>query len=275
MAVGLAIGSHQGHPLAHVRSIWLYDHTVADDGDSRVSLNRYRNVYRVRTRGSSDPLRIGRARQTPEGRECTMHKPIVVAGAVALLVLVGCNAKEKRLEGELSLATARIAELEKTVTQAGMRADSLANTLSQSEAQAKRVSDSLAEAEAKLHEATVKAQRVEARLQTERAANRRTVDSLHQVRMTLEGQVKERETMVQSLETQLTVAQTEADRMRAQKDSLLAFIDDVRPWYDYYKKDSGRNWVKKLFGAGRAKKPTTPEPVFQPRVEPDLEAERP
>ncbi len=92
--------------------------------------------------------------------------------------------------------------------------------------------------------------------------------------MALESDVKERETMVASLETQLKVALTESEKIRLQKDSLLAFIDDVKPWYDYYKKDSGRNWAKKLFGAGRAKKPTTPEPTFQPRVEPNLEATR-
>jgi chromosome segregation ATPase len=204
-----------------------------------------------------------------------MHKTIVAAGAVAIMLLAGCGAEEKRLEGELSLATARVTELEQAVSQAGMRADSLALSLTQTEQQAQRVRDSLAEADKALNAAVVKAQRVEARLQNERDVHRRSLDSANQVRMALESDVKERETQVASLETQLQVALTESDRIRAQKDSLLAFVDDLRPWYEYYKKDSGRNWAKKLFGAGRAKKPTTPEPAFQPRVEPNLEAERP
>lgn len=203
-----------------------------------------------------------------------MQKAIVAVTAATLVILSGCNAEEKRLEGELSLATARIAELEQSVTQSGMRADSLANSLTLAEQKTERMRDSLTEAGKRLHDATVKSQRTEARLQAERDTHRRSVDSLNQVRMALESDVKERETMVASLETQLQVALTESEKIRLQKDSLLAFIDDVKPWFDYYKKDSGRNWAKKLFGAGRAKKPTTPEPAFEPRVEPNLEATR-
>lgn len=135
--------------------------------------------------------------------------------------------------------------------------------------------DSLAESRDQLNAAVVKAQRIEARMQTERDTHRRSLDSANQVRMALENTVQERETMVKSLETQLSIALTESEKLHRQRDSLLAFTDDLRPWYEYYKKDSGRNWAKKLFGAGRAKKPTTPEPAFLPRVEPDLEAERP
>ena len=204
-----------------------------------------------------------------------MHKSIVAVGAAALVLLSGCNAEEKRLQGELSLATTRVAELEQAVTQSGMRADSLANSLTVAEQHAQRVRDSLSESREQLNSAVVKAQRVEARLQVERDTHRKALDSANQVRMALESDVQERETMVNSLETQLKVAMTEAEKIRAQKDSLLAFVDDLRPWYEYYKKDSGRNWAKKLFGAGRAKKPTSPEPEFQPRVEPNLEAERP
>jgi chromosome segregation ATPase len=204
-----------------------------------------------------------------------MHKTIVAVGVATLVLTAGCNTEKKRLEGELNLANSRIAELEQSVTQAGIRADSLASTLSLAEQRAQRVRDSLNDSRETANAAVVKAQRIEARLQAERDTHRRTADSLNQVKLALEGTVKERETMVASLETQLKVALDESDRNRAQKDSLLAFIDDLRPWYEYYKKDSGRNWAKKLFGAGRAKKPTTVEPTFQPRVEPNLEAERP
>ena len=54
-----------------------------------------------------------------------MHKTIVAVGAAAILLLAGCGTEEKRLEGELSLATARVTELEQAVSQSGMRADSL------------------------------------------------------------------------------------------------------------------------------------------------------
>lgn len=204
-----------------------------------------------------------------------MHKTIVTVGAAAILLLAGCGTEEKRLEGELSLATARVTELEQAVSQSGMRADSLANNLTLTEQRAQFVRDSLSESREQLHAAVVKAQRVEAKLQSERDAHRVVLENANQVRLTLENDVRERETQVASLETQLTVALTESDKIRAQKDSLLAFVDDLRPWFEYYKKDSGRNWAKKLVGAGRAKKPTSVEPAFQPRVEPNLEAERP
>ena len=204
-----------------------------------------------------------------------MHKSIVAASAVALVILSGCNAKEKRLEGELSLATTRVTELEQAVAQTGMRADSLANNLTLAEQRAQFVRDSLSESREQLHAAVVKAQRTEATLQKERDAHRIVLENAENVRLTLENDVKERDAMVGSLETQLTVALTESEKIRIQRDSVLAFVEDLKPWYDYYKKDSGRNWAKKLFGAGRAKKPTTVEPEFQPRVEPNLEAERP
>jgi chromosome segregation ATPase len=204
-----------------------------------------------------------------------MHKSIVAVSAAALVLLSGCGAEEKRLEGELSLVTTRVVELEQAVAQTGMRADSLANTLTIAEQNAQRVRDSLAESREKLHAAVVKSQRTEATLQKERDAHRVVLENANNVRLTLENDVKEREAMVYSLETQLSVAVTESDRIRGQRDSVLAFVEDLKPWYEYYKKDSGRNWAKKLVGAGRAKKPTTVEPAFQPRVELNLEAERP
>ena len=204
-----------------------------------------------------------------------MHKAIVAVSMATLILAAGCNTEEKRLEGELTLANSRIAELQTTIQQTGQRADSLSGTLTLAEQNAKRIRDSLDKSREELSDAVVKAQRVEARLQNERNMHRKSVDSLNQVRVTLEGTVAEREATIGGLEAQLTLTQAEADRLKGQKDSLLAFVDDLKPWYDYYKKDSGRNWAKKLFGAGRAKKPTTPEPVFQPRVEPDLEAQKP
>lgn len=204
-----------------------------------------------------------------------MHKFIGAVCTAALILLVGCNADEKRLEGELSLSTARVTELEQAVAQTGMRADSLANNLTLAEQRAQFVRDSLSESREQLHAAVVKSQRAEATLQRERDAHRVVLANAENVRQTLENDVKERDAMVGSLETQLNVALTESEKIRIQRDSVLAFVEDLKPWYDYYKKDSGRNWAKKLVGAGRAKKPTTVEPAFQPRVEPNLEAERP
>lgn len=204
-----------------------------------------------------------------------MNKFIGAVCTAALILLVGCNADEKRLEGELSLSTARVTELEQAVAQTGMRADSLANNLTLAEQRAQFVRDSLSESREQLHAAVVKSQRAEATLQRERDAHRVVLANAENVRQTLENDVKERDAMVGSLETQLNVALTESEKIRIQRDSVLAFVEDLKPWYDYYKKDSGRNWAKKLVGAGRAKKPTTVEPAFQPRVEPNLEAERP
>lgn len=204
-----------------------------------------------------------------------MRKAIVAVSLAALFFAAGCNTEEKRLQGELTLANSRIAELEQAMNQSTMKADSISRSLAMTEQNAQRIRDSLNQAQEGLNDAVVKAQRVEARLQNERSLHRKSVDSLNQVKVALENTVTDREATISGLESNLTMTQVERDRLQGQKDSLLAFVDDLKPWYDYYKKDSGRNWAKKLFGAGRATKPTTPEPIFQPRVEPDLEAQKP
>jgi chromosome segregation ATPase len=204
-----------------------------------------------------------------------MRNAIVAVSLAALVFAAGCNTEEKRLQGELTLANSRIAELEQSMNQTSAKADSVSRSLATVEQNAQRIRDSLEQSKLSLNDAVVKAQRTEARLQTERNLHRRSVDSLNQVRANLETTVAEREATIGGLESQLTMTTDERDRLQGQKDSLMAFVDDLRPWYEYYKKDSGRNWAKKLFGAGRAKKPTTPEPTFAPRVEPDLEAQKP
>lgn len=201
-----------------------------------------------------------------------MRKAIVAASLLAVLVAAGCNTEKKRLEGELATATARISELEQSVVQGGLKADSLADSLRHVEQRGQTIRDSLSDM---LHTAVTKSQRLEANLQSARDKHRRTIDSLGTMRATLESTINENRATVASLESQLTMAQGDAERYRGQRDSLLAFVDDLRPWYDYYKHEAGRNWAKKLFGAGRGKKPTAAEPAFRTPPVPELEAGRP
>jgi chromosome segregation ATPase len=201
-----------------------------------------------------------------------MRKAIVAASLLAVLVAAGCNTEKKRLEGELATATARISELEQSVVQSGLKADSLADSLRHVEKRGQTIRDSLSDM---LHAAVTKSQRLEANLQSARDKHRRTIDSLGTMRATLESTINEHRATVASLESQLTMAQGDAEKYRGQRDSLLAFVDDLRPWYDYYKHEAGRNWAKKLFGAGHGKKPTTAEPAFRTPPAPELEAGRP
>jgi exonuclease VII small subunit len=82
-------------------------------------------------------------------------------------------------------------------------------------------------------------------------------------------------TNLRDVQGQLAGTQQTLTAVTNQRDSVYAFVDQLRPWYDYYKKDSGRNWAKKLFGAGRAKKPTKPEPEFKTPTPGQLEVTAP
>lgn len=197
----------------------------------------------------------------------------VIVVAIAGLLAVGCGTGEKkRLEGELAQSQSRVTELEQSVAQSTTAADSLRSTLTQIQQQNQRMNDSLDEA---LHAAVTKSQRLQASLQSARDQYRKSVDSLNQVNTGLMDSVRSQLTRITGLESQLTTVQADLDKTRGQRDNLLAFNDQMRPWFDYYKKEAGRNWLKKVFGAGRGQKPTTTEPAFPSAIPADLEAANP
>lgn len=204
-----------------------------------------------------------------------MRSIVIVAAAAAALLAVGCG-NSGRLEGELAAANARIGSLDSTVT--GTQTE-LMSTRQRADSLAKALRTSLAAVDS-LSGAT---DRLSNRLYATRTRLEKSLDSLR-------GVLQAAEELTASLDTRLNDAQadigalqqradglgSERDNLQIERDSLFAFVDAVRPWYDYYRSQSQRNWLKKLFGAGNAEKPNDPEPSFDVTPPaPDLEAQQP
>lgn len=203
-----------------------------------------------------------------------MRTAVITAVLATALIAAGCGDRE-RLENELASANARLTEMDSTLAmshtatnEASRRADSLSRSLRTSEASR----DSLAES---LKSAKSRAGRLEGELKSARAQFARTVDSLNGQNTVLMQQVRDWEAQMQNAEAQIASLQEQSAGYMRERDSLYAFVDDVKPWYDYYKQESRRNWLKKIFGAGRGKKPVDAEPVFAAPTARDFEAHRP
>ena len=201
-------------------------------------------------------------------------RALITMLAVGLLI-VGCGDQE-RLESELATANTKITTLDSTLVEALVaenqviqRADNLALTLESTQTER----DNLA---ASLQSAENRGDRLQQEIKTARVRHERALDSLWGINSAL---VLDVDRWAQQLENaEITIANLEqrANRFRLERDSVYAFVDDLRPWFDYYKHESRRNWFKKLFAAGDATKPGDPEPSFEstgPSVE--LEAQRP
>lgn len=204
-----------------------------------------------------------------------MRSIVIVVVVAAALTAVGCG-DSGRLENELATANAQIGSLDSTLsgTQTELmstrqRADSLARALRTSLAAV----DSLSTSTGRLSD----------RLYATRTRCEKSLDSLRGVVQTAEEQAEGLGTRLQDAEAQIAALEqqteglgSERDDLRRERDSLFTFVDEVRPWYDYYRQEAQRNWLKKLFGAGNAEKPDSPEPSFEVTPPPvDLEAQRP
>jgi chromosome segregation ATPase len=199
-----------------------------------------------------------------------------IIGVVVLIAFTagGCG-ERKRLEGELTQAKVQIQALDSTLAQAKSNTDNLTDSLRTVGAaiqQARRQSDSL---ERSYQIVTAKTRKLEKTLKSARADYQKSLDSLQTVRLALESTIQTQKTKLDDAETQLTNLQQDIDRVSEQKDSVYAVINRVRPWLDYYRQEAGRSWIKKLFGAGRAAKPTMPEPSLTPNFVPHEAVETP
>ena len=205
----------------------------------------------------------------------TMRTVVIVIAIAATLMAVGCGNTEN-LQNQLATANTQVQTLDSalTATQGQLsttirRADSLRETLAAEHAAFDSVSNSLESAYARAGHA-------ERTLHAERRRFQTTIDSLQGANDMNADQISRLLAQVQNGEAQVALLQDENNGLTRERDSVYAFMDRVEPWYDYYKHQSHRNWLKKLFGAGHSVKPDVTEPEFKsapPAV--DLEAKRP
>jgi chromosome segregation ATPase len=200
-------------------------------------------------------------------------KATALAAAV-ILFAAGCGEKA-RLEGELAKADSTVVDLQTSLQQANVTADHKVDSLGREIAKVRVDRDSL---DASLKNATAHAGKLAGDLRVARKQLKQAGDDLARRDATLDSLNREYQTQMTNLrdvQGQLAGTQQTLTAVTNQRDSVYAFVDQLRPWYDYYKKDSGRNWAKKLFGAGRAKKPTKPEPEFKTPTPGQLEVTAP
>lgn len=204
-----------------------------------------------------------------------MRSTIIGLAILLAFTTSGCG-ERKRLEGELTKAQTRITELEGTLAQSNVSADSLADSLRSVVVAIEKTrakSDSL---EQSYRSVAARSKRLEKDLKVAREAFQKSLDSLHGIRLALDSTVRSQQARIQGTETQLASLQEDILRVSGEKDSVYAVIDRVRPWLDYYRQEASRNWLKKLFGAGRAKKPQPAiEPSLTPNIVPRLNVENP
>ncbi|MBI5868022.1 MAG: hypothetical protein HZB43_06990 [candidate division Zixibacteria bacterium] len=201
-----------------------------------------------------------------------MRSTIIGLAVLLALTTSGCGEK-KRLEGELTKAHGQITELEGSLAQSHASTDSLADSLRSVVVSIERTrlkSDSL---EKSYRLVAAKSKQLQKDLKIARAEFEKSLDSLQGIKYALDTTVRSQQFRIQGAETQVASLQQDILRVSGEKDSVYAVIDRVRPWLDYYKQESKRNWFKKLFGAGRAKKPQAPEPPLTPTIVPRLNVE--
>jgi chromosome segregation ATPase len=195
--------------------------------------------------------------------------------AVVLLMAAGCSGEKERLKGELAKADSTVIQLQTEMQRSSLDANHTVDSLGRVIARVSVDRDSLATS---LKKASAHAGKLEGDLRVVRKKLNETSEILAHRDATLDSLTREYQTQMNNLrdvQAQLAGTQQTLTTVTNQRDSIYAFTEQLKPWYDYYKKDSGRNWAKKLFGRGRAKKPTTVEPEFKTPTPAQLEVTAP
>lgn len=201
-----------------------------------------------------------------------MQRTIPIAILAAAVFVAGCG-DTKRLETQLTQANTRVAELDSTLAATRDAADRMSDSLGAAISLTAAERDSLA---ASLEGANARAGRLSSELRTVRAQFTHVRDSLTMANAALEQRIRNWETQMANTEAQIATLQERTGVLVSERDSLHGFVERVQPWYDYYRQEAHRNWLKKVFGAGRGHKPDAPEPTFPPTTTQErLEAKAP
>lgn len=194
---------------------------------------------------------------------------------IVALLAIGCS-DSQRLEDQLAAANSRSAELDSLLTETQSQLTAVtaqADDLRLSLADVREERDGLS---SKLESVQSQVAALRADLRNARNTHRSEADSLTAVAESVKMDLRTCQTELASAESRITASERRINTLVNSRDSLYAFVDEVRPWYEYYRHEAQRNWLKKLFGAGDAQSPEIPEPTFgnnAPAME--LEAVRP
>jgi len=199
----------------------------------------------------------------------------IAAIILATLVVSGCGVTE-RLESELAAANARIQTLDSTLTDLrgsylleSAQVYNLTQSVDALESRRGELQASLAKAEARVG-------RLNADMRKARVEFELALDSLRAEYVALEIDRDALKGELDNDRIRIVASERQKNELMRTRDSLYAWVDDVRPWYDYYKHESRRNWLKKLFSADDAARPAGAEPTFAtPAPATELEAQRP
>ncbi|GAB4322736.1 MAG: hypothetical protein Kow0074_14550 [Candidatus Zixiibacteriota bacterium] len=196
---------------------------------------------------------------------------IIMAGLLA----IGCG-DSQRLVDELAATNNRAAELDSMLTEtqsqltaASERAQEFKSLLAEARDERDALTSELATAKSRVTA-------LKSELRRANTAHQKMADSLKAVAESVTMDLRTCQTELASAESRIVASERRINSLIRTRDSLYVFVDEVKPWYDYYRHEARRNWLKKLLGAGDAQKPETPEPVFGTEPPPtELEAARP
>ena len=189
-----------------------------------------------------------------------MRTIMIITVAAISLMAMGCGEAE-RLGSELAVANARVAVLDSALTNTQRDlGEAIAHTegFEQLLETVQGERDDLAEY---LKSANIEVRHLGDELRAARAEYSASVDSLEAVNFALQIDLNRWKAEVENSAIRVRATERQANEFIHARDSLYEFVDAVRPWYDYYTQEAGRGWTAKLFGAGRAVEPGSPEPV--------------
>jgi hypothetical protein len=95
-----------------------------------------------------------------------------------------------------------------------------------------------------------------------RVAYQQATDSLQGVNEALTIDINTLKSELDNSQIRIVASERRTNDLIRARDSVYAFVDELRPWYDYYKHEAQRNWLKKLFKAGDVPRPDGSEPSF-------------
>lgn len=207
-------------------------------------------------------------------RKDVMRQIWITVFALAAFLALGCG-DTGNLETQLTAAENRAAELDSVLTETQAQLTETADRTEDYKQSLAEVRDEREALKTSLDNAKAEVTDLEFALREARDMRQYMVDSLTAVVASVDADRRTCYTELASAESRIKASERRINELTNTRDSLFAFMDDVKPWYAYYKHEAQRNWLKKLFSAGDRDQPDVPEPSFEAEGPPaDLEAAR-